>query len=264
MRNSTRMVVLGGRNLWTPATLGSSLALWQDAEDTASITLNGSTVSEWRDKRGNGMTFVQPTAANQPTYTASAFAGKPGLTFGGNQALIGTIPELANQKNLNFFGVSIITSRTVSVGFGSGGTSNPTSGIRWGLFGNGANVSYGIGWVGSGTTYLGNGLLLPASTPFQSSYIKTPTNWNVFLNGTVISGSIADTTFPTGTYNTLIGAEMTPTQYAASAVYGEFVITTGALSTANRQRLEGYLAHKWGLIADLPSGHPFKFTPPIA
>lgn len=34
------------------------------------------------------------------------------------------------------------------------------------------------------------------------------------------------------------------------------------LSTANRQRLEGYLAWKWALEANLPAGHPFKNTPP--
>lgn len=249
-------------NPWTPTQLGSSLALWLDAADASTVILNGSTVSQWSDKSGNGRHASQGTAANQPTYTASAFAGKTGLTFGGNQVLIGASPELANQTNLNFFGVSIITSRTYSVGFGSGGPA-ATLGIRWGLFGNGANVPDGIGWAGDSSTPLGNGLLLPVSTPFQSSYIKTPTSWNVFLNGTVISNSIADTTFPTGTYNVRIGAEMTtPLVYAASAVYGEFVITIGALSTADRQRVEGYLAHKWGLAGNLPIDHPYKTTPP--
>jgi hypothetical protein len=32
---------------WTPASLGASLALWLDAEDASTITLNGSTVSQW-------------------------------------------------------------------------------------------------------------------------------------------------------------------------------------------------------------------------
>lgn len=246
--------------VWTPAQITTEL--WLDANDSSTITLNGSNVSQWRDKSGNSRHVSQATAANQPIYTATGLNGKPVLTFGGNQVLNGTSPELANQTNLNFFGVSIITSRTYAVGFGSGGTTNPTSGIRWGLFGNGANVGDGIGWAGNSGTGLGNGLLLPASTPFQSSYIKTPTNWNVFLNGTVISGPIADTSSPTGTFNFRIGAEMSNAQYAASAVYGEFVVTRGALSTDNRQRLEGYLAWKWGLEANLPSGHPYKNSPP--
>jgi hypothetical protein len=42
----------------------------------------------------------------------------------------------------------------------------------------------------------------------------------------------------------------------------EMVVTNGVLSTTDRQRLEGYLAHKWGLEANLPAGHPFKSLPP--
>jgi hypothetical protein len=33
---------VGGQKLWRPDELGASLALWLDAEDAASITLNGS------------------------------------------------------------------------------------------------------------------------------------------------------------------------------------------------------------------------------
>ena len=33
-------------------------------------------------------------------------------------------------------------------------------------------------------------------------------------------------------------------------------------STSDRQRLEGYLAHKWGLAGSLPVGHPWKAAAP--
>jgi hypothetical protein len=42
----------------------------------------------------------------------------------------------------------------------------------------------------------------------------------------------------------------------------EMVATSALLSTADRQRLEGYLAWKWGLQANLPAGHPFRNNPP--
>jgi hypothetical protein len=44
---------------------------------------------------------------------------------------------------------------------------------------------------------------------------------------------------------------------------GEVVYTNTALSTADRERLEGYLAWKWGLVANLPAAHPFKNRPPL-
>jgi hypothetical protein len=34
------------------------------------------------------------------------------------------------------------------------------------------------------------------------------------------------------------------------------------LTTGERQRLEGYAAHKWGLAGSLPGGHPYKSAPP--
>jgi len=44
---------------------------------------------------------------------------------------------------------------------------------------------------------------------------------------------------------------------------GELVIAP-LLSDADRQKLEGYLAHKWGLQANLPADHPYKAAAPSA
>jgi len=33
-------------------------------------------------------------------------------------------------------------------------------------------------------------------------------------------------------------------------------------SADTRYKVEGYLAWKWGLVANLPSGHPYKNLPP--
>jgi len=47
-----------------------------------------------------------------------------------------------------------------------------------------------------------------------------------------------------------------------SGVIYEFVFCPTALSENDRQKVEGYLAHKWGLEANLPSDHPYKSTAP--
>ena len=61
-------VSFGIRRLWRPIDLGSSLALWLDADDNNSIILNGSTASQWRDKSGNSRHANQSTAASQPRW----------------------------------------------------------------------------------------------------------------------------------------------------------------------------------------------------
>ena len=43
----------------------------------------------------------------------------------------------------------------------------------------------------------------------------------------------------------------------------EVVVIDGALDEQTRQKIEGYLAHKWGLAASLPAEHPYKDSAPI-
>jgi hypothetical protein len=63
----------------------AGLAAWYDASNTASITLNGSTVSQWSDLSGSGRHQVQATASLQPNYSATNANGKPALTTTGTQ-----------------------------------------------------------------------------------------------------------------------------------------------------------------------------------
>jgi hypothetical protein len=42
---------------------------------------------------------------------------------------------------------------------------------------------------------------------------------------------------------------------------GELVIAESC-TVECRQQMEGYLAHKWGLAGNLPSGHPYKDNAP--
>ena len=53
-----------GNPLWNPSQLTS--AVWFDAADATTITLNGSNVSQWNDKSGNNRNATQGTAAAQP------------------------------------------------------------------------------------------------------------------------------------------------------------------------------------------------------
>lgn len=59
-----------------------------------------------------------------------------------------------------------------------------------------------------------------------------------------------------GTYAATFG------NFAASMTLGEFIVMPSAATTNQRQRLEGYLAHRWAVTSVLPSNHPYKTTPP--
>jgi hypothetical protein len=51
------------------------------------------------------------------------------------------------------------------------------------------------------------------------------------------------------------------TRYYQGVIY-EILIYNTDLTPERRQKVEGYLAHKWGLPMNLPNGHPFKTAAP--
>lgn len=62
---------------FSPASI-PNLALWLDAADASTITLDGSNnVSEWRDKSGNARHVSQSTALNRPSYVTGVLNGLP-------------------------------------------------------------------------------------------------------------------------------------------------------------------------------------------
>ena len=53
-----------------------------------------------------------------------------------------------------------------------------------------------------------------------------------------------------------------PVNTSPDGAFGEVVVTSD-VSDGKRQKIEGYLAHKWGLAGNLDIGHPYKASPPL-
>jgi hypothetical protein len=92
------------------------------------------------------------------------------------------------------------------------------------------------------------------------------TTHNMWNNGDFASKS-SNTVTATATSTTRVGIggyhdAVTSSQYAVNIDIAEIVFYQSALNTTQRQTIEGYLAHKWGLSANLPSDHPYKNSAP--
>ncbi|HLY11967.1 MAG TPA: FecR domain-containing protein [Planctomycetota bacterium] len=61
--------------------LRPDLSLWLRADQ--GVMVNGTTVSQWSDRSGNGRHAVQAASARQPLYLRAAQAGRPALRFDG-------------------------------------------------------------------------------------------------------------------------------------------------------------------------------------
>lgn len=262
MRPSTRMVVLGRRPLWTPGNI--STALWLDANDASTITLNGSTVSQWRDKSGNNRHASQATVANQPTYTASAFSGKPALTFDGlNDSLAVSYNYAGNQATLYAVVSRLPGGAKEQWVFSSyGGTfGTPLVAPMW------AVGFFDDLWATYSNTFISNGVTLTTDgTPFALGLVSNISGsvLDAYTNGTRTAQHGTGSRYSGGGARNFIGAETDGNSRFLSGRVSEIIQTENVLSTTDRQRLEGYLAWKWGLQSNLPTDHPFKFTPPMA
>ena len=79
---------------------------------------------------------------------------------------------------------------------------------------------------------------------------------NASLNGDIV---LTSPTAPVGAATSSgIWIGNTWADYQPWGDVNEMILTSGILSTSDRQKLEGYLAWKWGTVASLPSDHPYK------
>ncbi len=263
IKNSTRLILFSGQ-LWTPANIFGGLALWLDAADFSTIVLNGSTVSEWRDKSGNGRHGLMATAANQPTYILSGLNNNPGLSWDGiNDSMIisgGNVKLHSALSNNDNHSVSMVV-RPNKISNLPVFLYIPNPPYRF-LFESTDNGGLYWNYVQDLQRIYSSGFFVVNRTSFFIANKVNSTSGDAYANGnlrTNFGGNLA----PTGTLSNEFWLGSSPSAgFNYDGLFGEIVITNFALSTANRERLEGYLAHKWGLTVDLPNNHPFRFTAP--
>lgn len=265
IKNSTRLILFN-RQLWTPANISGGLALWLDAADFSTIVLNGSTVSEWRDKSGNGRHASMATAANQPTYILSGLNNNPGLSWDGiNDSMIisgGNVKLHSALSNSDNHSVSMLVQPNK--------ISNqpvflyvPITVNEYRFLFESTNNG-GLYWASSQVTqriYSSDFFVVNRASFFIANKINS-TSGDAYVNGNLRT-NFSSNFNQTGILSNEFWLGSSPvTALNYNGIFCEIVITNFALSTADRERLEGYFAHKWGLTANLPDNHPFKFTAP--
>lgn len=245
-----------GRPAWTPSLIQT--ALWLDAADANTITLNGATVSQWTDKSGNGRNATQATAASQPTYNATGILGKPALSFDGANDSLG-ISEWSSSPPYSVFVVL---------------QKNSAAQAAWNgvfLISQSGNIVFWMGQFATTATgaRLGNDYLAEHLDVTGFYQLDVPNVYAAVQSGTYELtawrdgnqlGSLALTNIGQASRSLTLGRSTITT---VNGFISEVVmVSEAALSVSNRQKLEGYLAWKWGFEANLPSGHPYKLLPP--
>lgn len=100
-----------------------------------------------------------------------------------------------------------------------------------------------------------------STSPYIYWFHTDNTNYSFMDTGNLISQG---TTNSVSGHNWAFNAGGAVTNQWADLVVSEILIFNQKLSTENRQKVEWYLAHKWGRTAWLPATHPYKTTAPEA
>ena len=222
----------------------ATCSLWLDATDSSTLTLSGTSVTTWKDKSGNSR---NATGGTSPTRTTN------GVVFNGSsQYLATTYTAVPSAESV--FVVATWTGTTTKsysmIGSSAGNgrsyvVTRPSSG------------AVTVQWRRRGVAGYAATSGVVASTRFLSSAIFTGTGGTTGFNGGAQSTSAAFTF--TGTGTTTIGVSAT-TEYFQGTI-NELVVYAAALTSAQRQQVEGYLAWKWGLRTSLPASHPYRYFP---
>ena len=228
-------------------------SLWLDAADATTIT-GTTSITAWRDKSGNNN---NPTfSGTNPSYVAASNAV---ISANGNQNF--TVPEATlatstGSGSLFFVYGDQQTQSSYSALFG---TSTPFDYLFQCLLRpDGNNYQYNNISPDSTLKAVFN---TTSTLLYNMNYTYGTTTGSLRLNGTNYVSSYIWSVVPSGD----LSLSSTGFGNVANVRLYEVIIYKGAtaLTIAQCQQVEGYLAWKWGLQANLPGSHPYAAAAPI-
>ncbi len=258
---SSQSVALNDSTPWTPAKINATA--WFDGADATTLTQSSGAVSQWNDKSGNNFHLVQANSIQRPITGTSQINGVNALAFdGSNDALkSATNPFGTTINNAMLYGVFNIGTIASSTLFSLSGSG--TSANRWQSHApwSGGTVFFDCGDSG-GTNRISTATSWAASeNKLLGFYCSTSENTQqVWTNGSLLQSDTSGHSVTTAGGLSL-GYDGSTSSFDNCAI-GEVIVLNGTVTPANRQTLEGYLAHKWGMQSTLPTDHPHKTNGP--
>ncbi|MFG6461195.1 PA14 domain-containing protein [Roseateles sp. DXS20W] len=247
---------LGNVSAWTPGQL-NNLSLWLDAADLdgdgvregfaeGGLTADGR-VALWRDKSGNGRDATTSNGSYEPFYIADGMNGLPTLRLDGlDDRLSISLPTIASggsiywvQRSGDSFYMPMYTGASSSPWLLIAGQGDGTTDVV-----GAGNTNLKSAWTMDGTLQTWNTRANVYTTLAEATHVVSTVNQALSFNGSLTIG------------NSWGG------QWMSSADYSEVVVTGTTLSTADQQRLDGYLAWKWGTVGLLAAANPYKTAAP--
>lgn len=268
---------------WTPLQITGVMNAWFDPSQTSTIISSNNSVSEISDLGPVGFKLANSNAANQPETNTHTINGLNTLSFdSGNIHFLRSYTGAEVLHPLTNRGSGeIVTGESIFMVIQNrgepieGGSTlyyvyNPAlfsanNRLLFNIYSPGNNrLIYRVpetaqavytasnGWVStSGTTHL---LGLTADKNPSSPFVA------LYDHGTLKNSSTNYSNVYSGGGWDNIG-KSTVGENPHSNI-GEMIFLNTVPDSSTREKIEGYLAHKWGTTGELDASHPYKSTPP--
>jgi len=242
---------------WTPEE--SSLFAWYDASDISTITESAGIVSQVDDKSDNGF--------HLNVLTANKVGPKTGVeTLNNLNVLTWDLPAQVLENNsfaydqnskALYFAVIFKCNINNQQDFIIAGTENTAPGNRMSARRRvGFNSIQVLGGSGTGSNIA---LSTPQNTANEGEDLLIVVKFNgsnshIRIDGEIKnSGNIGTNPFSSLNVGANEGEFSSINGYIAELVFFE--------DSSVQEKMEGYLAHKWGTSNNLPVSHPYKYQP---
>lgn len=256
--------------VWTPQQLTTTL--WLDASDSSKITTSGSTVTGIIDKSNSvrtlsvigGLSLISSALNSLSVYRLNA-----GVSCGIRQVssnIASSVPVLHSFAVVKLNSASA-SARTLFNASTDSGTGSLRSRLQLNTslvpFTEGSRLSNGTSAGILNSTF---GAINTSGYYLLGSY----TNWSQNTQGIAVNAIYTTGAFGSGGANSpanlsseiCIGSFISGATNRWDGDIAEIIFINQSTTQENIDKIWGYLAHKWGISANLNISHPYKTTPP--
>jgi len=244
---------------WLPSN-ANNLVLWLKGD--TGITATGTSISGWADQSGNGNDAATALGIASPLVVSDDVNNYDVVQFDGRYSYT-EIPDDATldcfANGMSMFVVMNVAALTTSQFIGTKGNASYSLGVinalpgttNGGIFNNGADT-YSSADVISQSNYQIIGVV--------GGTLALEANYYFWMDGTNSGASAlvaADNSDPL-----TLGKYGTSATGLLNGKIAEVVMYQDIVSDGDRQKIEGYLAQKYGIWNRLPADHPYRYITP--
>jgi hypothetical protein len=254
--------------------------MWIDISDSTTVTLSGDLITQVNDKSGNGFNLLGP-ATMRPALISAELNGLNVARFDGTDDILISNTDGAGSVSWNLLNnkgsALLVAVRKVTNAASRREIfliSTNTPGVARATLIAGATASKnGL----AGRRLDADSVQLVASTnnldtaAFEihiGEFDWTNSNANIYIDGSFDGGTTTfqtdGSTSATNTSRVAIGSASVAPALPMPGDIAEVICIESDITESTRQKIEGYLAHKWGLTANLPADHPYKTERPTS